>query len=285
MICKVCGIDKSIEFFERYGKESEARRKTCKKCRQFRSKIKNPKKEPRKNCSTCNDPLTEINKALDSKSPHGCRPQCKPCRQKKQHSHRLKNDTVQRNCIHCKVLFFRKTTATNRCCSDKCRVMSKVEIQNETECWKWTGNIRKGIPIVADKNKQFTATRYIYELFMGKAEKDMFIYRTCELKPCVNPNHCKQGTHKEFIRSKVGLFLKKTKNVDIKKVRELFEKYRWSKTDIAKKYNICLETVCNIINRKKSYNFEIDDTNNYHIIDSDEAMQKLLDEINKSLDE
>lgn len=249
-ICKRCNIEKDIENFEQYSKLIPARRRQCKQCRRKSERLPKDLNPPRTYCSTCKDKLTNINKALDSKSPYGCRPQCKPCRQQKQQTHRLKNDSVQRNCIYCKVLFFRKTTARFRTCSDKCRVLSKIDKKSEQDCWPWKGfTTPTNNPLINIKNKTVSAIKLIYSYLCGPIKDKEYVIKSCFNNTCVNHNHFIKANRKEFINYQMDLFIKK-KNINIKEIHNLYFKNKWSLRELSNKYNICFQTMHRIKDHK-----------------------------------
>ena len=75
-------------------------------------------------------------------------------------------------------------------------LMSKVETDDETHCWWWTGiTDRNGygrirVPIVASPGYEWVLThRLTYIIRNGTLPKGTMLYRTCMNPMCCNPDH------------------------------------------------------------------------------------------------
>ena len=74
------------------------------------------------------------------------------------------------------------------------RFWSKVE-KTET-CWLWRGQTsRDGYgKFKMPPNQSWLAHRFAYRLTHGDIPKGMFVCHTCDVPPCVNPDHLFLGT-------------------------------------------------------------------------------------------
>jgi HNH endonuclease len=63
-------------------------------------------------------------------------------------------------------------------------------------CWFWTGyrEVLMGYGLFVSRGRRWAAHRYSYILHKGAIEPGMSICHTCDVPPCVNPDHLWQGT-------------------------------------------------------------------------------------------
>lgn len=83
---------------------------------------------------------------------------------------------------------------------DQKRFMSNVDIDLETDCWNWIGNLKDGCkPRFVLNNKSIMAQRYAYLMSYGHLPEGVSIKRTCGNRLCVNPDHL-QADYVEYER-------------------------------------------------------------------------------------
>lgn len=77
-----------------------------------------------------------------------------------------------------------------------------VEKGDPSSCWIWTGKKgSKGYGLAhVDGGRQAQAHRVAYELLVGPIPDGLEIDHTCNVRPCVNPDHLEPVTHAENVR-------------------------------------------------------------------------------------
>ena len=69
------------------------------------------------------------------------------------------------------------------------KLMSLVEINQETGCWEWQGNKHKGYGRIGKNGKEMVAHRVMYMECFGDISSKEFVHRQCSEKYCMNPLH------------------------------------------------------------------------------------------------
>lgn len=215
-----------------------------------------------KTCRQCTILLTEDNAA--KKNSLYWRNECKSCRSKQSIIHSNKDPEKRRARINSwvrrvgKVKQYPCQTCKNLCykkyalafCSDKCRFLSHVEVKNQ--CWLWTGGKNGfGYGKTNKDSVEIAAHRLSYELFIGAIEKGKLVCHSCDVPPCVNPNHLWIGTTQENKQDqlKKNRGGKKLKESDVIEIRRLYESGMGSQK-ISYLFNVTCSTISNIIKRR-----------------------------------
>jgi hypothetical protein len=84
------------------------------------------------------------------------------------------------------------------------RFMSKVLVDEKTNCWNWNGTLRDGYGRFKANKKIMNASRFSFEYYNEKILDGNVIMHICDNPKCVNPEHLKQGTHKDNAADKVS---------------------------------------------------------------------------------
>lgn len=89
----------------------------------------------------------------------------------------------------------------------KIRLLTKIKINNKTECWEWTAHVSpKGYGQICYKGNAIAAHRLSYLLFVGPLTLGLELDHLCRNRSCVNPKHLEQVTHHEnILRGNAGL--------------------------------------------------------------------------------
>lgn len=88
------------------------------------------------------------------------------------------------------------------------RLLSKIEINQQSDCWLWTGCTGSGGYAVIQINRKtrygIRGTRYAhrvaYEMLVGSIPRGHQLDHLCRIRRCVNPDHLEPVTPKENTR-------------------------------------------------------------------------------------
>lgn len=163
------------------------------------------------------------------------------------------------------------------------RFWSKVSLTaNQDLCWEWNKFTDKdGYGLFQINKKAIRANRFAYLITKKELPDDMMVCHTCDNPKCVNPSHLFLGTAKDNIQDCVKKGRKfisagelcgtsKLKEDDVKKIFELWKSGLYTKTGLAKMFNLAQPHVSRIINGN-SWKYLSRDFKKRKIIESDIA--------------
>lgn len=84
------------------------------------------------------------------------------------------------------------------------KVMSKIIVDTETNCWNWIGSRSGRYSDFYLDNKKMAAHRLMYFIFNFELDDSLSIDHLCRNTHCVNPKHLEQVTHRENVLRGVG---------------------------------------------------------------------------------
>lgn len=152
-------------------------------------------------------------------------------------------------CETCNSLCYKKYAKAF--CSDLCRFISYVEIQDD--CWLWIGPVNsKGYgKLCFRENKTDAAHRVSFKIFNGPIDEGLFVCHSCDAPACVNPDHLWLGTHKDNMMDMMEKerHYSKLKPMDIFKIRKLWES-GYTQQKIMELFEISSSQISNIVARR-----------------------------------
>jgi HNH endonuclease len=184
--------------------------------------------------------------------------QCKDCWNAER-----RNAYKQSICRYCAKEFRPGVEGRYKYCTDKCRFMAKVKIDQVSGCWLWQGHRNRSnygtfVPC-AEHKRSGLAHRMSYKLFKDDFDNLLFVCHKCDNPPCVNPDHLFLGTpadNSEDARSKGRNMLqashKRLTIEDVKRIRLLVNN-GVTRAELARLYNVGYATVIKIL---KGYTYK-----------------------------
>lgn len=152
------------------------------------------------------------------------------------------------SCESCSNLCYKKYARAF--CSDICRFIAYIDIQNE--CWIWNGaKNRKGYGKLSFRgNKTDTAHRVSYKLFNGDIG-DKLVCHSCDVPACVNPDHLWLGTHMENMLDMVEKERQSSrlKPIDVFEIRKLWD-LGYTQQKIMELFNATTSQISHITKRR-----------------------------------
>lgn len=148
-----------------------------------------------------------------------------------------------------------------------------LKVKKTDSCWNWTAGLRYSYGIFSIKNKSFVAHRLSWMWTFGKIPKGLIVCHTCDNGKCVNPKHLFLGTQQDNVADRVkkgrtargdksGARLypesyqgeknsaAKLKESDILKIRKMYFEDTYSKSTLAKMFNIDYSTLRRIAKKE-----------------------------------
>jgi len=238
-------------------------------------------------CNICFKALNDENTIPSKNISSGRWPHCKEC-----HYFYMKK-AKKRELKYCKCgKFLRNNDARSGYCSIECSFNDSFDVV-ENGCWIWNKSFSSsGYPTITYKNKgsaSYTAKRVAMHIknkrfpLLARSGDRALSANTCKNRNCVNVDHI---TFSNSITN-IGTSNYKLLDSQVHEIINLYEIKNWNASDISRFYKVSYNTIVSIVQNKtykhierKQLTLKKDDS-----IDSDEAMQAMLDEINKSLGE
>lgn len=135
----------------------------------------------------------------------------------------------------------------------------KARTVEEGDCWNWTGYLGNKVPAVSHDGKMTSVRRLFRDLMGNPVKKGWFVLPKCGNSVCVNPDHSKLLSPKQFTqhmgKSAIGSLTRRMK-IQAYKQRTV-GKLTWDKADeirlstepsreVAARYGVDKSLVCRI---------------------------------------
>ena len=149
------------------------------------------------------------------------------------------------------------------------RFWKKVNKKGGNSCWEWkAGRFTTGYGQFWKNNKLARAHRVAWELTKGEIPENQCVLHKCDNPPCVNPIHLWLGTMKENTLDMISKNRQryvgpwpvlrgedrpnsKLKEYQVKKIREMYNKDRWTHATLGAKFGVKGGIIGDILSRRK----------------------------------
>ena len=126
------------------------------------------------------------------------------------------------------------------------RFWEKVNKNGLNGCWIWTWSLMKGYGRIEIEGKTKRAHVVSWEWYKGRKVKDGYIlHHECKHKNCVNPMHLQEMTEAKHDKHHSKL----TEKI-VLEIRADWATGKYTQKELAKKYDVSISTISNIVNRK-----------------------------------
>ena len=138
-------------------------------------------------------------------------------------------------------------------------VWKHMDISDPDKCWNWKGkkNI-KGYGRMIMFQREYAATRVVYEIVNGKIPSGYLICHKCDNPSCCNPNHLFAGLPKDNMEDMVQKNRNnwsthaKLNESQVKEVRKLFSTGEYKEKELAIMFDVSKTIIARVV-REETY--------------------------------
>lgn len=76
-------------------------------------------------------------------------------------------------------------------------MFERIEVNEDTGCWCWRGNLTRGYARVKVAGKLMKAHRFVYQALVRELRADEVLDHECRTRDCVNPAHLEPITNRQ----------------------------------------------------------------------------------------
>lgn len=131
-----------------------------------------------------------------------------------------------------------------------------LKVRKSSRCWIWLGPCRGRYGALYLSGKKISAHRAAWILFRGPIPEGLDVLHKCDNRLCVKPSHLFLGTDIDNMQDCVrkgriafGIRQGLAKLTDGKVLEIRASHHRFTKTQLAKEYDVSRRTIANVINR------------------------------------
>jgi hypothetical protein len=117
-----------------------------------------------------------------------------------------------------------------------------------------------GYGVLNRNNKVISAHRLSYELYYGLIPKGKHVLHTCDVRPCVNPDHLFLGSNSDNVADKVAkerhVFgeasaISKLTNAQVMSIRQKYAQGGTSHRKLAREYDVSHQLIAGVVNQER----------------------------------